>query len=98
MKTAVLVIAVLLLSACGSKLDGTYSDRSGTLTYTFRSNGTVLMSMSTMGVATEHEMKYEVDGDKIKIGAPQGGSSLVLTLLKDGSIQSPLGIMTKRKQ
>jgi len=41
-----------------------------------------------MGIETE--LKYEVDGDKIKImGTPQG--SLVLTMLKDGSIQSGAG-------
>jgi hypothetical protein len=39
-------------------------------------------------------MKYEVDGDKIKIGAgPQAGASMVVTMLKDGSIQGPMGVM-----
>jgi len=97
MKIGILVIAVLLLSGCGSKIDGTYTDSSRTVTYTFKSNGTVLMS--TMG--TEVELKYEVDGDKIKIqtGAPQGSASLVLTLLDDGSIQGPMGIkLTKEKK
>ncbi len=96
MKIDILVIAVLLLSGCGSKIDGTYTDSSRTVTYTFKSNGTVLMS--TMG--TEVELKYEVDGDKIKIQtAPQGSASLVLTLLDDGSIQGPMGIkLTKEKK
>ncbi len=62
MKIAVLVITVLRLSGCGSKIDGTYCDSSGALCDTFRSKGTVLMS----AVGTEVEMKYEVDGDKIK--------------------------------
>lgn len=85
MKTAVLVIAVLLLSACGSKLDGTYSDSTGMVSYTFRSNGTVLISAE----GTEVELKYEIDGDKIKIpmGTPQDSRDVVWTMLKDGSIQ-----------
>src|SRR6266567_513447 len=48
MKIAVLVITVLLLSGCGgSKIDGTYCNKSSDLVvacYTFRSNGTVLYS------------------------------------------------------
>jgi hypothetical protein len=94
MKIAILVIAVLLVSGCvsgqGSKIDGTYCDSSNGPAYViclkFRSNGTVL----TSGMGIETELKYEVDGDKIKImGTPQG--SLVLTMLKDGSIQSGAG-------
>ena len=101
MKIAVLVIAVLLLSGCGSKIDGTYCDSSGALCYTFASNGTVLMSTkSAYGIGgLEGEMKYEVDGDKIKIlTAPQGGASLVLTMLKDGPIQGPMGVMKLTKE
>jgi hypothetical protein len=95
MKIAILLITALLLSGCGSKIDGTYCDRSVGACYTFRSNGTVLMSVA----GTEVEMKYEVDGDKIEIamGTPQGGPSL--TMLKDGSIQGPIGMkLTKQKQ
>ena len=94
MKTAVLVLAVLLLSGCGSKLDGTYCDGSGMLCYTFKSNGTVLMSTnmkSVGGGVNEVEMKYVVDGDKIKILA--GPLTSILTILKDGSIQGPMGVM-----
>jgi hypothetical protein len=96
MKLGILVIAVLLLSGCGSKIDGTYTDSSRTVTYTFKSNGTVLMSVA----GSEVEMKYEVEGDKIKIlMAPQGGASLVMTMLKDGSIQGPIGMkLTKQKK
>lgn len=88
-----LAIAVLLLSACGSNVEGTYSDKMGITSYTFDSGDKVLMS--TMG--TEVEMNYEVDGDKVKLATPQG--NLVLTLLEDGSIRGPMGMkLTKQKK
>jgi hypothetical protein len=101
MKIAVLVITVLLLSGCGSKINGTYCTNSRSVAagfgacYTFRSNGTVLMSAAGM----EFELKYEVDGNKIKLIDGQGNIHLVMTMLEDGSIQgSPAGTLTKQKQ
>jgi hypothetical protein len=74
------------------KLDGTYADTLGVTEYQFKPGGKVFMS--TMG--TEIELTYEVDGDKVKLISPQG--TLVLTLLKDGSIQGPMGMtLTKRE-
>jgi len=93
MRKLLLVFAVLLLSACGSKVDGTYSDPSGIMSYTFNSNGKMIQS--TMGVQVE--MKYEVEGDKVKLITP--GGNLILSLLDDGSIQGPMGIkLTKKKK
>jgi hypothetical protein len=93
MKIAVLVIAALLLSGCGSKIDGTYCDNSRLACYTFRSNGTVLISAG----GSEIEMKYEVDDDKIKLVDRQGNVHLVMTMLKDGSIQGMIGMkLTKQ--
>lgn len=90
-----LLLAVLSLSSCGSKLNGTYADQSGMTSYTFKSNGKV--SISVMN--TEIEMNYEVDGNKVKLIGPGGGGSLVMTLLEDGSIQGPMGIkFTKQKK
>lgn len=79
-------LALLLLSACGSRLDGTYTDPMGISTYTFKSGGKV--SVVTMG--TEVELDYKVEDNKVKLITPQG--ALVLTLLDDGSIQGPMGI------
>jgi hypothetical protein len=45
------------------------------------------MTQSVMGMAIE--MNYEVDGNKVKLIAPQG--TFVLALLEDGSIQGPMG-------
>jgi outer membrane lipopolysaccharide assembly protein LptE/RlpB len=93
MKRLFLLSAALLLAACGSKLDGTYTDGSGMMSYTFKSNGK--MAQTVMG--TEVEMNYEVDGNKVKLITPQG--KLVMTLLEDGSIQGPMGMkLTKQKK
>lgn len=90
-----LAIAVLLLSACGSNVEGTYSDNMGITSYTFDSGDKVLMS----AMGTEVEMNYEVDGDKVKLGTPEGKGNLVLTLLEDGSMKGPMGMkLTKQKK
>jgi hypothetical protein len=89
MKPMTMMVAVgLLIAACGgSKLDGTYTDEMGLTTYRFTSGGKVYMSV--MGIETE--LNYKVDGDKVKIGAPQGGN-LIFTLLADGALSGPMGI------
>jgi hypothetical protein len=88
------VLAALtnLVSGVGAtRLDGTYVDESGLTEYRFKPNGK--MSVSMMGI--EVERTYEVEGDKVKVGS--GDGVLVLTLLKDGSIQGALGMtLTKR--
>lgn len=91
MKKLLLLCAALLLSACGSGLDGTYADKDGMVSYTFNSGGK--MTQSAMGM--EVEMKYEIDGKKVKLITPQG--NLILTLLDDGSIQGPMGVKLLKK-
>lgn len=93
MKKIYAVIFAILLSACGSGLNGTYTDASGIVSYNFKSGGKV--AMATMGMETE--MDYRVEDGKVKIGSPQG--ALVMTILEDGSIQGPMGIkLTKQKK
>ena len=90
MKKLVLACCVLLLTACGSKLDGTYADQMGMSKYTFKSNGKVVVD--TFGFASE--LLYEVDGDKLKIDGPQG--NMLLTIKDDGTINGPMGIVLKK--
>lgn len=90
MKKLFLVSMILLLSACGSKLDGTYKNNDG-LQLTFNSNGTVSTTMLDM----EMELSYEVNGNKIKVQFPQGDQ--IWTLKEDGSIDAGfLGKYTKK--
>ncbi len=85
---ASVIVALLILSACGSGIEGTYSN-GGPVEYTFKSNGTVVMTASMMGVTQETEVKYEVEGNKVKLITGEG--ALLLTLHEDGSLSSPMG-------
>lgn len=92
MRKLMVLAALAALTACGSGLEGTYRDETGMMTYTFKSDGT--MYQTVMG--TEMEVPYEMDGEKILIGGPEG--RMVMTLLDDGSIQGPMGMkLTKRE-
>jgi hypothetical protein len=87
------IILAILLSACGSGLNGTYTDANGMVSYTFKPGGKV--AMTTMGMETE--LDYRVEDGKVKIGSRQG--ALVMPILEDGSIQGPMGIkLTKQKK
>jgi len=90
MKKFFVAVVVFILAACGSKLDGTYKDEMGVSSYTFKSGKVI---MSTMGVG--QEMDYKIEDDKLKIISPQG--TLVMNLLKDGSIEGPMGIKLTKK-
>ena len=89
----VLTLAVLfVLAACGAKLDGTYTDQMGIVSYTFTPDGKV--TSETMGI--KFEQKYELDGNKVKIVMPTG--AMVMTLNEDGSIDGAVGKLTKKKK
>lgn len=92
MKRVLALSSALMIAGCGPGLKGTYSDPMGAMQYTFESGGTVYVSVMGM----EQELKYEVDGQRVRIISPQGNQ--ILTLQDDGSLQGPLGLtLTKRK-
>jgi len=94
MKKLLLLSAVtFLLSACGSSLDGTYSDENGIMEYKFESSGKVYAGV--MGMKTE--LEYEIDGDKLKIFVPGGGNQ-IMTLNDDGSISGPMGVKLTKQE
>ncbi len=84
-------MATLFLSACGSNLDGTYTDEMGISSYTFKSGKVIVSAMGTGA-----EMDYEVDDGKVKITSPQG--TLVMSILEDGSIAGPAGMKLLRQK
>jgi hypothetical protein len=88
-----LLTSVLLLTACGTRLDGTYVDGMGLTGYTFKTSGKAYFE--ALGI--ESEFSYEIDDDRVKLHKPDG--DLILKLEKDGTLQGPLGIIyTKKKQ
>jgi hypothetical protein len=92
MRKVIAVGIAVLFSACGAGLDGTYKDQMGVSSYTFKS-GKVIVSV--MGIGSE--MDYKVEDGKVKIITPQG--TMIMNILKDGSIEGPLGInLSKQKE
>ena len=92
MKKCLVIFCTILLAACGQSLNGTYADASGVVEYTFESGGKV--TTKTMGM--EAELKYEVDGKKVKFLTP--GGALVYTLKDDGSMAGPMGLKLIKKK
>ena len=92
MKKFRIVCFPLLLTACGSGMDGTYSDQLGMTTYSFKPDGKVVLEV--LGTATE--LSYELDGEKLKIVSPQG--NLIMTVKDKDSIVGPMGMVLARKK
>lgn len=92
MRTYLLAAMLCLLPACGSGIDGTYSDAMGVARYTFASDGKV--TIEAMGLA--QETAYVRDGDTVKIALPQKGASLDFTVGKDGALTGPMGVRLEK--
>ena len=82
------LLSAALLAGCGGGLNGTYQTSDGNMSIKFDS-GKAYVTLPGGTV----EAGYEVDGDKIILKNPQG--NLVLTREKDGSLDGPMGTMTK---
>lgn len=92
---AIVALAAGLLSACSDRLKGTFADDMGMSSLTFRGDGTVVQASGLAGV--ELEMRYEVEGDKVRLTHPEAaGATLVLTRLDDDTLSGPMGIRFKR--
>lgn len=98
MKTGTMLVAMLalLLSACSGGLKGTFEDEMGMSTLTFHGGGKVVQSSSLAGI--ELEMRYELDGDQVRLVNPDvPGATLVFTRIDDDTLSGPMGIRFKRK-
>ena len=91
MKKYLLIALITLLSACGPRVSGTYTDPMGLTNLTFKAGDKV--AMTTMGIETE--LNYKVEDGKVKIGSEKG--TMVLTILEDGSLEGPMGIKFAKK-
>ena len=82
-----------LCIACGSKLDGTYTNPSGIVMLELRSGG-----KATMGVGGEtRECTHAEDGKQIKLTC--GREQIALRINEDGTLFAPgfIGVMKKSK-
>lgn len=102
MKRLWIAAFALLVAACGKPtLDGVYSGVLVTkvmrstikneVSFTFKPNGKV--SQTILG--TEHEVDYEIEGDKIRLKTV--GADTIFTLLDDGTIRGPMGVVLKKE-
>lgn len=81
--------SILILAACGQKLDGTYSAKVGgelNESITFGSNGKVIFDVE----GTKSELDYSLDGNNLKISSP--GGTQIMTIIDDKTIEGPAGI------
>lgn len=92
MKSILLLTVVMLLSACGQRVEGTYAN--GMLSYTFWDTGKVNMS-DFLGVVNV-DYSYKIEGKNIKVTTPE--TTQVFVLLEDGSLQTPTGVILKKRQ
>ena len=90
-----LAVLMLLLAACGGGMQGTYEDAMGLSKLRFDRDGSVVQSAAMGGV--EVRLRYEVDGDRVRLSHPDvDGAALVLTRVDESTLSGPMGIVYKR--
>jgi hypothetical protein len=83
----------MLATACGSKLDGTYTNPSGIVMLELRSGG-----KATMGVGGEtRECTHAEEGKQVRLTC--GKEQIALRINEDGTLFAPgfIGVMKKAK-
>ncbi len=89
----VLVTGLAVLAACGSKLNGTYSNSSGIVMLELKSGG-----KATMGVGGEtRDCSYAEEGKQVRLTC--AGDRIALRVNDDGSLWAPgfVGLMKKSR-
>ena len=92
-RLAVVLGVCCLATACGSKLDGTYTNPSGIVMLELRSGG-----KATMGLGGEtRECTHAEEGKQIRLIC--GGERITLRINDDGTLFAPgfIGVMKKSK-
>ncbi len=95
---AFVLVACLIIVGChGKSVEGsTYTDPNGVMTLTFK-DGKAALTM--IGQQAGPPVPYEMSGDNVTIhagAAGGGGGDLVLIINDDGSLQGPMGKLTKK--
>jgi len=90
------ILAALLLAACGGGLKGTFEDEMGLTRLTFRGGGKAVQSTPMTG--GEVPLRYEVDGNQIRLIHGEAGMAMVLTRIDDDTLSGPMGIRFVRRK
>ena len=85
--SAGMVCLTCMLVACGSSIQGTYSDPAGSLILEIRSGGQATFTF--MGEAAA--CTYTVDGNKLTLNCKGAAGKTVFTIHDDGSLTGPPG-------
>ncbi|MCW3055869.1 MAG: hypothetical protein JWN14_5039 [Chthonomonadales bacterium] len=90
-RTALFALALftITMTGCTSKLDGKYESANGVMSVEFKSDKAYLSTF-----AGEVQADYEIKDDKVIV--KYNGENTVLTRNSDGSLEGPLGKMTKK--
>ena len=80
---ASVILASLLLTACGGDIHGTYAKTDSALTIKFDSGKAFVTGLTSMNTIAG---TYKVDGDKVTVDGPNGHPHLVLVRNKDGTL------------
>ena len=81
----VLLCLTCAIAACGSGLQGTYSDASGNFVLELKSSSEASFSIITQIVSCS----YKVKGEKLTLDCPGDVGKIVLTIHDDGSLTGP---------
>lgn len=84
---AILAVLSCALAACGSGVQGTYSDNSGSLMLELHTGGQATFTF--MGEAAQ--CTYAVDGKKLTLTCKGEAGKTVFTIHDDGSLTGPPG-------
>lgn len=95
MKKLLIIALASLLAACSQGLSGTWSDSMGMVSYTFASDGKVMVEM----LGKSQQTRYAREGDTLKVEVPDSnGEMLEFTLNEDGSLQGPMGVRLQKQE
>lgn len=89
MRKICVLALLLLLSACGSKLDGEYAIKNGALKLNFEQGGK--FTVTNLGEIV-NEGTYKISGNNLFVEG-KGGTKDTFLIQKDGSIRTPKGIV-----
>lgn len=84
---AAIAAAAFVLSSCGSKVQGTYSDPSGAVTLELRSGGQARFTF----MGEEDTCTYIVKDMKVDLACKGPAGNVELTIHDDGSLTGPPG-------